>query len=56
MDVDFVPIDAKERVIKEELGKQFFVKCPSYEELEPNLNPWVKENNKELIIKVCVKY
>lgn len=46
-----VPIDAKERVIKEELGKQFFVKCPSYEELEPNLNPWVKENNKELIIK-----
>ena len=46
-----VPIDAKTREIKEELGKQFFVKCPSYNELEPNLNPWVKENNKELIEK-----
>lgn len=46
-----VPINAQTKEIHEELGKQFFVKCPSFEELEPNLNPWVKENNKELIIK-----
>ena len=46
-----VPIDASSKTIKEDFGKQFFVKCPSYEELEPNLNPWVKEHNKELIVK-----
>lgn len=46
-----VPFDAQSQVIEYDLAKQFYVQCPSYQELEPNLNEWVKENNKELIIK-----
>lgn len=46
-----VPIDAETKTIELSLKKHFYVKCPSYEELEPKLNPWVKEHNKELIIK-----
>lgn len=44
-----VPFDAKEGKIYRDLEKHFYIKCPSFQELEPNLNPWVKENNKELI-------
>ena len=46
-----IPFDTKEHTLNHELSKQFYVKCPSFEELEPNLNPWVKEHNKELIQK-----
>lgn len=44
-----VPFDTETKKIERELEKHFFVQCPSYEELEPDLNPWVKEHNKELI-------
>lgn len=44
-----VPFDAKTKTLQESLSKQFYLRCPSFEELEPKLNPWVKENNKELI-------
>lgn len=46
-----IPFDTKSRSFEESLSRQFYIKCPSYESLEENLNPWVKENNKELIIK-----
>ena len=46
-----VPFDTENAEIKMELSKHFYIKCPSYEKLEPNLNPWVKEHNKELIQK-----
>lgn len=46
-----VPFDSKEQIVEHKMAKHFYVKCPSYEELEPHLNPWVKEHNKELIIK-----
>lgn len=46
-----VPFDSETKTIEHKLSKQFFVKCPTYEELEADLNPWVKENNKNLIIK-----
>jgi DNA polymerase-3 subunit epsilon len=46
-----VPFDTDTKVINTDLQKHFFVGCPSYEDLEADLNPWVKENNKELIIK-----
>jgi DNA polymerase-3 subunit epsilon len=46
-----VPFDTESKEINKSLQKHFFISCPSYEELEPNLNPWVRENNKELIIK-----
>ena len=44
-----VPFDTAEKKIYRNLEKHFYIQCPSFSELEPNLNPWVKENNKELI-------
>lgn len=46
-----IPFDTEDFSLNHELSKQFYVKCPSFEELEPNLNSWVKEHNKELIEK-----
>lgn len=46
-----VPFCTETRTIETKLQKHFFVQCPSYTELEPNLNEWVKKHNKELIEK-----
>lgn len=46
-----VPFDTQTSKIETDLQKHFFIKCPPFEELAPNLNPWVKTHNKELIIK-----
>ncbi|MBT4790592.1 MAG: hypothetical protein HON90_03395 [Halobacteriovoraceae bacterium] len=46
-----VPFDAETKTINTKLKKHFYVQCPSYEKLEPNLNEWVKKHNKELIQK-----
>jgi DNA polymerase-3 subunit epsilon len=46
-----IPFDTETKEINQNLAKHFYVKCPSYESLEPNLNEWVKVNNKELITK-----
>ena len=47
----FVPVDAARRRVYHELGKEMLVKCPSFEELEPKLDAWNLEHNKDLIIK-----
>lgn len=44
-----VPFDTVEQKIETRLQKHFYIKCPSFEQLEPNLNEWVKINNKSLI-------
>jgi DNA polymerase-3 subunit epsilon len=44
-----VPFCTESHEIEDSLAKQFTIKCPSFEELKPNLNKWVQENNKELI-------
>jgi len=44
-----IPFDTKTKEINNDLAKHFWVHCPPYDELEPNLNEWVKLNNKELI-------
>ena len=46
-----VPFDTKTGTIELDLQKHFYIQCPTFESLEPKLNPWVKENNKELIQK-----
>jgi len=46
-----VPIDVPARKVHEELGFETLVKCPSFEELKPTLNPWVIEHNEGLIRK-----
>lgn len=46
-----IPFCAKTRTFADHLAKQFYVKCPSFEELKPNLNEWVVKNNETLIRK-----
>ncbi|MCE3013211.1 MAG: 3'-5' exonuclease [Proteobacteria bacterium] len=46
-----VPFDAESREIKEELARSYYIKCPSFEELKPTLDPWVVEHNETLIRK-----
>lgn len=47
----FVPVDMKEGRVVRELGVEYLVACPTFEEMEPKLNDWVKANNRELIGK-----
>ena len=44
-----VPFDSDTKVIEHNLEKQFLIKCPSFDELKPNLSSWVIENNEQLI-------
>jgi DNA polymerase-3 subunit epsilon len=46
-----IPFDTETLTMNQELKKHFYIKCPSFDELAPNLNEWVKKNNKELIQK-----
>lgn len=46
-----VPIDGENKILNKDQTFHRFIQCPSYEELEPRLNPWVIKNNKELIEK-----
>ncbi len=46
-----VPIDAETREIRDDLTFHTFVSCPTFESLKENLDPWVIENNEELINK-----
>lgn len=44
-----IAFDSETKKIHEELSFHTLVKCPSYEELSPRLDVWVKEHNKVLI-------
>lgn len=46
-----VPFCTESKKIENSLAKHFYVKCPSFESLEANLNPWVREHNETLIRK-----
>ncbi len=46
-----VPFSTTDNKIYKEHSFHHFIKCPSFEELKPNLNEWVIEHNEELIIK-----
>ncbi len=46
-----VPFCTKEKKIFHDLSWHTFIHCPSFEELKPNLDPWVIENNEKLIKK-----
>jgi len=46
-----VPFDAKEKTINNDLQYETYISCPSFESLKSSLNPWVRENNEELIKK-----
>jgi len=44
-----IPFDAQTGVLEESLARTTFIKCPSFEELKPTLDPWVVEHNETLI-------
>lgn len=46
-----IPFDTESAVLETKLQKHFYIECPPYEKLEPNLNEWVKEHNESLIRK-----
>ena len=46
-----LPFDASKGRLEESLGWQILIRCPSFDELRPRLNPWVIENNRNLIEK-----
>lgn len=46
-----IPFDTETRKLEETLARNFYVKCPSFETLKPQLAPWVIEHNEGLIKK-----
>lgn len=46
-----VPFCTESMSLENNLARHFTLKCPSFDQLAPKLNPWVKENNKSLIEK-----
>ena len=51
IELAMVPFDSETKEIERNLGKHFYIKCPSFETLRPRLNEWVIEHNEELIRK-----
>jgi len=46
-----IPFCTDQRKVEESLARNFYIKCPSFESLKPNLAPWVIEHNEKLINK-----
>lgn len=44
-----IPIDGQKKILNENQTFHRYLYCPSFEELAPNLNPWVAKNNQTLI-------
>ena len=50
-----VPFDTKSKSIETQLSHQWKIKCPSWEQLLPSLNPWVIEHNENMIKEAHLK-
>lgn len=46
-----IPFCTETKTLEHSLAKQFYVQCPTFEELKPNLNEWVVKNNEDIIRK-----
>ena len=46
-----IPFCTETKRVEESLARNFFRKCPAFEELKPRLAPWVIEHNEKLIQK-----
>lgn len=44
-----VPVDVTTSEVRIEMGKEWLIKCPSFEELKPTLNEWVLKHQEGLI-------
>jgi DNA polymerase-3 subunit epsilon len=45
-----IPFDS-DHGLREDLARNFYIQCPSFEELAPRLDQWVAEHNEQLIRK-----
>lgn len=46
-----IPFDTQFLRLEDKLARSFYISCPSFEELSPNLDPWVREHNEKIIRK-----
>lgn len=46
-----VPFDTETRTLENDLARNYFIQCPSFESLRPRLDQWVVDHNKGLIDK-----
>lgn len=49
-----VPFCTESKKVEDSLARNYFIKCPSFEELKPRLDKWVIEHNEMLIHKAHV--
>ncbi len=47
----FVPVDVTQSKVCTELGKEWLIRCPSFDQLKPSLNEWVVKHQEGLIRK-----
>ncbi len=46
-----VPFDTQFRRLEDSLARTTYIHCPSFEDLKPTLDPWVREHNEKIIRK-----
>lgn len=46
-----IPFDTQFRRLEESLARTVYIHCPSFEDLKPTLDPWVREHNEKIIRK-----
>ena len=44
-----IPFCSVEKKVNHGLAREFYIKCPSFEDLKDGLNPWVRDNMKSVI-------
>ena len=49
-----IPFCTESKRVEDSLARNFFIKCPSFEELKPRLDKWVIDHNEMLIHKAHV--
>ncbi len=46
-----IPFDTQFKRLEESLARTTYIHCPSYEDLKPTLDPWVRDHNEKIIRK-----
>lgn len=46
-----IPFDTQFKRLEEPLARSTYIHCPSFEDLKPTLDPWVREHNEKIIRK-----
>ncbi|HXH29633.1 MAG TPA: exonuclease domain-containing protein [Bacteriovoracaceae bacterium] len=46
-----IPFDTQFKRLEDSLARSVYIHCPSFEDLRPNLDPWVRDHNEKIIRK-----